>query len=222
MEVMITAEAAAAAPKMEIVVIEADVCNDATSDALWLELQKVAAEQMMPVEQIRHRPAIDATRRAYKAMGKDPNRYRPAAEALMRRVVTGKDLYRTTAVVDLVNLVSIATGCSIGAFDAVKIEGTVVALGVGRASEPYEAIGRGMLNIEGLPVLRDAVGAFGTPTSDSVRTSLSAATTHLLITIYCFDTDAGDADDAVALMQQLLTRYAAATAMTVTKVKPQP
>ena len=37
-------------------------------------------------------PQIEMTRRAYKALGKDPARYRGSAEALLRRVVAGKGL----------------------------------------------------------------------------------------------------------------------------------
>ena len=43
-------------------------------------------------------------------------------------------------------------------------------LGVGKAGEPYEGIGRGTINIEGLPVYRDQIGGVGTPTSDNERT----------------------------------------------------
>ena len=59
---------------------------------------------------------------------------------------------------------------SIGGFDADKFVGDTLTLGVGRAGEPYEGIGRGLLNIEGLPVYRDAEGGVGTPTSDNERT----------------------------------------------------
>ena len=41
---------------------------------------------------------------------------------------------------------------SIGGFDADEIQGTDLELGIGRAEELFEGIGRGMLNIEGLPL----------------------------------------------------------------------
>ncbi len=74
------------------------------------------------------------------------------------------------------------SGYSIGGFDADKIEGDLV-LGVGKADEKFEAIGRGLLNIEGLPVYRDNIGGIGTPTSDEERTKITLETTNLLMII---------------------------------------
>lgn len=182
----ISPELRTAAPDYTLIAIEADgIVNAPTSDALWdlicAEMKAIATSTKM--EEVRLRPAIDATRRAYKALGKEPNRYRPSAEALARRAVKGMDLYRTLTVIDLVNLVSLRTGISIGGFDADKIAGTRLVYGRGQAGEPYEAIGRGPLNIEGLPVWRDALGGIGTPTSDNERTKLTEETTHVLLTV---------------------------------------
>lgn len=182
----ISPELRTAAPDYTLIAIEADgIVNAPTSDALWdlicAEMKAIATSTKM--EEVRLRPAIDATRRAYKALGKEPNRYRPSAEALARRAVKGMDLYRTLTVIDLVNLVSLRTGISIGGFDADKIAGTRLVYGRGQAGEPYEAIGRGPLNIEGLPVWRDALGGIGTPTSDNERTKLTPDTTRVLLTV---------------------------------------
>lgn len=182
----ISPELRTAAPDYTLIAIEADgIVNAPTSDALWdlicAEMKAIATSTKM--EEVRLRPAIDATRRAYKALGKEPNRYRPSAEALARRAVKGMDLYRTLTVIDLVNLVSLCTGISIGGFDADKIAGTRLVYGRGQAGEPYEAIGRGPLNIEGLPVWRDALGGIGTPTSDNERTKLTEETTRVLLTV---------------------------------------
>ena len=68
----------------------------------------------------------------------------------------GIPLYQIDTLVDLINLVSLRTGHSIGGFDADKIQGTHLELGIGKAGEPFEGIGRGVLNIEGLPVYRDS------------------------------------------------------------------
>ena len=182
----ISPELRTAAPDYTLRAIEADgIVNAPTSDALWdlicAEMKAIATSTKM--EEVRLRPAIDATRRAYKALGKEPNRYRPSAEALARRAVKGMDLYRTLTVIDLVNLISLRTGISIGGFDADKIAGTRLVYGRGQAGEPYEAIGRGPLNIEGLPVWRDALGGIGTPTSDNERTKLTPDTTRVLLTV---------------------------------------
>ena len=109
---------------------------------------------------------------------------------------------------DLINLVSIRTGYSIGGFDADKIEGALT-LGVGREGERYEGIGRGLLNIAGLPVYRDQVGGIGTPTSDEERTKISLETTSLLMIINGYSGSEG-LKEAGDYALDLLRRYASA------------
>jgi DNA/RNA-binding domain of Phe-tRNA-synthetase-like protein len=123
----------------------------------------------------------------YSLCGKDPSRYRPSAEALMRRIVKGQDLYRINTLVDIINFISLQSGFSIGGFDTAFIEGTVEA-GIGRTGEIYHAIGRGLMNIEDLPVLRDQAGAIGSPISDEERTSIRPETTQMLMVFYAFET----------------------------------
>ncbi|MDE6485863.1 MAG: hypothetical protein K2L14_10785 [Duncaniella sp.] len=147
-------------------------------------------------------PAVAATRRAYKLCGKDPNRYRPSQEQLMRRIVRGLGLYSVNNVVDLGNILSLSTGCSVGCFDLDKIEGDAITVGIGQAGEPYEGIGRGPINIEGMPVLRDAAGAFATPTSDSPRTAISDNTVRLFTTMHLFDPSVA-AQDVIATATRL-------------------
>ena len=176
-----------------------------------LQLMDDRAEELadtLPVDQISSLDIIRATREAYKKTGKKPGRYRPSAEALLRRVVSGKGLYRINNVVDLLNYLSITTHFSIGGFDMDRIEGDPV-LGVGREGEPYEAIARGQLNIDGLPVLRDRLGAFGTPTSDSERTGVRPGTSRFLMVIYNFGNQPG-LEGACREAIELLGRYASA------------
>lgn len=202
-----------AAPNLKVILMEAAVQNAPTSDALWEEIGDASRKiAQMPMEMVNKRPAIAATRAAYKALGKEPNRYRPSAEALCRRCVKGLELYRSLTVIDVINLLSIVTGHSIGGFDADRIEGSRLTLGVGRENEPYEAINRGQLNIACLPVFRDAVGGVGTPTSDNDRTKLSPATTRLVMTINLYDGGEDmDAGQVAELAVRALTRHAAAT-----------
>lgn len=178
-----------AAPELRIIAIEAEVNNPETSDSLWREIEKEAdyIREKLTIDMVNKRPAIAATRKAYKALGKDPNRYRPSAEALCRRTVNGKGLYRLTSLVDLINLLSMKTGHSIGGFDADKIDGDSLLLDAGNSGEEFHAIGRGLLNIENLPIYRDATGGIGTPTSDEERTKLTKETRRLLMLINVYD-----------------------------------
>lgn len=174
-KIIITPEIYRAAPGFRELYIEADVVNGETQDELFA---MIAAEGerlrgLLTIPEIAQRPAIAATRAAYKALGKEPNRYRPSAEALHRRMLQGKGLYRINALVDIINLLSLRYGYSIGGFDADKISGPTLTLGVGREGEPFEAIGRGPLNIACLPIFRDEIGGVGTPTSDNERTKMT-------------------------------------------------
>ncbi|MBR5166997.1 MAG: hypothetical protein IKW86_02885 [Salinivirgaceae bacterium] len=211
MKVSISQELKTANPGMALGVMECRVQNTAFSDDLWREIAALTAEirNTLTFDSIKEQPQIAATRRMYTVCGKDPSRYRPSAEALMRRIVKGNDLYQINTMVDLVNLVSMRYGYSIGGFDADKVEGDVVA-GIGREGEPYNGIGRGPLNIAGLPVLRDAVSGFGTPTSDEERTAMSLETSHFLMVVNAYD---GPAllPELFDYTRQLLEKYAAAT-----------
>ena len=158
---------------------------------------------------INKRPAIVANRNLYKRMGKDPNRYRVSSEALCRRVVKGLELYRINALVDLINLVSMCSGYSIGGFDADKIVGDTVTLGVGRGGEKFEGIGRGLLNVEGLPLYRDSAGGIGSPTSDEERTKITLETMRLQMQINAFGEEM-PLDDTIEWSVSLLEKYTSA------------
>ena len=108
---------------------------------------------------------------------------------------------------DLINLVSLRTGYSIGGFDADKIQGNRLVLGIGKTDEPFEGIGRGILNIDGLPVYRDASGGIGTPTSDHERTKMDLETTHILALVNGYN-GRGELEQAAAMIQHLLINYA--------------
>lgn len=210
-----------AAPGLQVVTVEASVCNSETSDELWTLLGRAAADlrEVAELSDINKRPAIAATRQAYKACGKEPNRYRPSAEALSRRAVKGMELYRINTLVDLINLISLQSGYSIGGFDMDRIEGETLTLGVGREGEPFEGIGRGELNIAHMPVYRDAVGGIGTPTSDNERTKLGVETKRLLMCINIYGVEM-PVEDTISLTISLLDRYAEATDVKVGFHKP--
>ncbi len=196
----------------------ATVKNTEYNEELWQEINRFIADyrQRFTVDSLKEMPSIQATREAYRRCGKDPSRYRPSGEALVRRTLKGHDLYQVNTLVDLINLASIAFGYSIGGFDADKINvpcgstagNPSLTLGIGREGEPYEGIGRGTLNIAGLPVYRDALGGIGTPTSDHERTKLSLQTTHLLAVVNGYDGNRPNVNACAQYILQLLGSYA--------------
>ena len=146
---------------------------------------------------------------AFTALYREKYTLDPSSEALCRRILRGIPLYQIDTLVDLINLASIYSGNSIGGFDRDKIQGDRLVLGIGKAGEPYEGIGRGELNIEGMPVYRDAVGGIGTPTSDHERTKMSLDTTHVLAIMNAYGGSEGLAD-SVNYMVELMKEFAEA------------
>ena len=210
MKVIVSHEIEQICPEFVGACVEADVVNTPYSEPLWQEIEALCGKlrQELTTESLKEITSIAATRRVYKACGKDPSRYRPASEALIRRALQGKKLYQRDTLVDLVNLASIAYGYSIGGFDADKFVGDTLTLGIGREGEPYEGIGRGMINIHGLPVYRDAEGGVGTPTSDHERTKMTINTRHLVVLINGYDGNEQRVRENAEYIQTLLRRYA--------------
>jgi len=128
-------------------------------------------------------PGLQPARELYRSFGIDPTRTRPSSEALLRRVIKGKPFPAISNAVDVCNLCALEFLLSLGLYDADKISGSV-SLRRGRPGEAMEGIRKGKVNLEGRLVLADEEGAFGNPTSDSLRTSLDEGTTRMWMVIF--------------------------------------
>jgi DNA/RNA-binding domain of Phe-tRNA-synthetase-like protein len=185
--VTIDAELKAKCPRAALGCVTASVEAGESPAALGEEL-RACEERIVKLPEPRavlEAAQILATRAAYKALGKDPARYRGSAEALLRRVIAGKGLPKINAVVDVINLVSVESRLSIGLYDLEHVSGDIV-FRAGRAGETYKGIGKYDLNLEGLPVFCDALGPHGSPTSDSERTMVTAVTKKVMAVIISF------------------------------------
>jgi len=152
------------------------------------ELLSSTAEKInkrLKIEDVSQLPPIKQGRKAYKAFGKDPARYRLASEALLRRILKGKGMYFVNNIVEINNLVSLESGFPICAFDLEKVNNPIT-FRIGKKDEAYQGIGRGPLNIENLPVFSDSEGALGSPTSDSERVQITPETRWLNMNIVSF------------------------------------
>ncbi len=209
MNIVVSNEIESVCPEFVGACVEAQVVNSQFCEELWKDIEAMGEKfrKELTTESLKELESIAATRRVYRACGKDPSRYRPASEALNRRMLQGKALYQCDTLVDLVNLASIAFGYSIGGFDADKFVGDTLTLGIGKEGEPYEGIGRGMLNIAGLPVYRDVRGGVGTPTSDNERTKMTLETRHLVVLINGYDGNENRVRQNAEYIQQLLRKY---------------
>jgi DNA/RNA-binding domain of Phe-tRNA-synthetase-like protein len=187
MNVSIEAELKAKCPRVALACVTAEVETGTTPEGLDQELRGCEKRIMKLPEPkaVLESAAILATRAAYKALGKDPARYRGSAEALLRRVIAGKGLPRINNVVDVINLVSFESRLPVGLYDLANVQGDIV-FRAGRAGETYKGIGKYDLNLEGLPVFCDALGPHGSPTSDSERTMVTLGTKQVIAIIISF------------------------------------
>ena len=207
-DIKITPELKKASPNIRLGIIRSDIKYEKENSGLWDEVERVTSKINNSLEQaqIAGLPVIRHTREAYIALGKEPARYRCSAEALLRRIVQGKGLYRINNVVDIINLISLLFHFSIGCYDFDKLSEPIY-FDIGKDKESYEAIGRGMMNISYLPTFRDSFGPFGSPTSDSERTMISAKTKNVLIIVIDFKGNDSLAD-AIDKTIQFLKQYA--------------
>ncbi|MCP4549062.1 MAG: hypothetical protein GY835_21610 [bacterium] len=128
-------------------------------------------------------PLLAPARRLYHAVGMEPTRHRPSSEALLRRVLQGKGLYRLDPLVDTGNLFSLSAGLPLGLYDADRIVGDVT-MKLGAEGDSFEGIRKGEINVAGRLCLADASGPFGSPTSDSRRCRIRPETERILFVIY--------------------------------------
>ena len=177
-----------------------------TKDKLRQAMQELADEvmQTLTLEQLLKEPRIAAARSDYRALGKDPSRYRLATESLLRRLIKGNGLYEVNCAVDIGNMLSVRTQRSVAVLDEAQIQGDIkVRIG---CDEPFEGIGRGQINIENIPVYCDDIGPFGSSTSDTPRTCIQLSTKKILVFIISFDgLDGLEAD--LMLAQSLFKEY---------------
>ena len=152
-------------------------------------------------------PGAADARTLYKALGLDPTKTRPSSEALLRRVLKGEALHRINTLVDAMNLCSLRSQLPFGLYDLDRIEPPVV-LRKGVAGESYEGIRKAAVNVDGRPVLADARGAFGNPTSDSARTMVTQETRAALVTVYApASYGEGRLADVLKETEAVLTRW---------------
>jgi len=209
MNVTIDPKLKAKCPRTALACVTALVEAGASPAALLQEMKTREDEiQKLPFPRgVLESAQVETTRKAYKALGKDPARYRGSAEALLRRVVAGKGLPQVNAVVDVINLVSVESRLPIGLYDLGHVVGGIV-FRAGRAGETYKGIGKYDLNLEGLPLFADTVGPHGSATSDSERTMVTAATNQVLAVIISFGGAEG-LERWAQRMSALLKQYAA-------------
>ncbi len=128
-------------------------------------------------------PGVAEWRKVWKAFGKDPGRYRPSAEALIRRLKKGQMPGEINLGVDLNNFFSIREGIPCGLYDLSAVSGDIT-IRTGIAEDEYEGLNGRLNNLENLLLTSDAQGPFGSPFVDSKRTAVTEQTTEALHVLF--------------------------------------
>ncbi|MBU1151427.1 hypothetical protein KJ632_01200 [Patescibacteria group bacterium] len=174
-------------PNLVLGVVSATVQVTKNSPSLWKEINKriKGLQSEITLASLYDIPQIKALRDAYKAIGKDPTRYRGSQEALVRRILQGKGLYQINTVVDINNLVSLETLHSVGSYDIDNLRPPII-FRIGNRGESYKGIGKEIINVADLPLFADEEGPFGSPTSDSEKAMITLNSKRVMIVIISF------------------------------------
>lgn len=207
-------------PDFDILAYTMDVVYEETHSPLLdlIKQYELKIKEEYSLEDVLNIPLIKEGRDGYKRLGKDPSRYRLACESLLRRLVKGNNLYIINNLVDVGNILSIDTKRSTAVLDLDKIDGDIT-IRLGKASDYYEGIGRGVINIENIPCYVDNISPFGSTTSDTLRTSVTKDTKRILLFIVCFGQSEKEYDSQKAI--ELFTTYCHATGIEKIKVNKE-
>lgn len=219
MEIKIHKDLKEKSPRLMLGCILADITYKEHDELLWNRIEDFcdAFEKDHDVKEIATFYNVDASRKAYRACGKDPARYRLSSESLLRRVLKGKGLYKVNNIVDINNYLSLKYHYSIGTYDTQTLK-EPIEFRIGLKDEPYAGIGRGDLNVENLPILADQESGFGSSTSDSERTMIRENTKRILMNIISFGGES-DLEEAMEEAVEMLKEFAEAQNVTTFHVE---
>ena len=180
--------------------LEVKGASEAVLDARRGEVAARTRVRFTGTAEISSDPVVAALRRLFREAGCDPTRYRPASEALLRRLVKGGELPAIYPLVDLNNCLSaeLAVPC------CVMVEGSFkppLVWRSGAAGEHYESL-RGPFNLEGKPVLVDPDGPLDTPITGNVRVKVESDTASAWLVAYMPQSES-DLDTARTVLDRL-------------------
>jgi DNA/RNA-binding domain of Phe-tRNA-synthetase-like protein len=202
-------------PGVKLGVLEADDLHVVPVDIAHAKFMNEVCDRTrrkFTLESLAEAQETRLVRAMFREWDMDPSKYRPSSEALLRRVVQGKGLYRVSNVVDICNVGSIEVGWPFGCYDRSHITAPII-FRHGAAGESYEGIGKKMWHLEGRPVLADPDGPFGSPISDSTRSMITESAREILVVIYApASTPDASVEKALARLGERLTQFADARA----------
>jgi DNA/RNA-binding domain of Phe-tRNA-synthetase-like protein len=143
-------------------------------ESIYFELENKAVTDL---------PGIHEWRQVFKITGKDPNRYRHSAEALMRRVQKQNYLSSVQSAIDINNFFSLQYQVPIGIYNRDQLTDPVT-IRIGQEGEEYPGLNGRMNSLHNLIISSDQQGPFGSPFVDSERSPVTEKTKNALHIIY--------------------------------------
>jgi DNA/RNA-binding domain of Phe-tRNA-synthetase-like protein len=166
------------------IIIFSDLNCQEKNEVLWISIEKLGNQYRDNFTTTSEAlELLQPARKLYRSIGIEPTRTRPSSEALLRRVIKNKGLYQVNSIVDVSNLCSLKFLLPIGLYDMNKIFGTV-EFRLGDDGEEYVGIRKEIVHVGNRFTVADNKGAFGNPSSDSLRTSIDLSTNNILMVIF--------------------------------------
>lgn len=208
-------------PKLEVGIV---ICKDIDNSSYNEEIQKlmrnieVEARGKIDVEKVVEIPTIAKWREIYKSFGAKPSKYRNSAEALIKRVILGNEIYRINSLVDLYNYISVKYIKTVGGEDIDKVEGDLV-LDFANGTEEFIALGSNENEPpkQGEVVYKDNKGIICRRWNwrEAERTKLTEDTKNAVVVIEnLISEENGKLKKALEELKSLITKYCDANCKT--------
>lgn len=160
--------------------------RDPRLDEFSQSVQKQISDSVANADQIKDLKILRAYRDFYWRVGIDPTKTRPAGEALVRRIISGKGLPHINTFVDSYNLASVESLVAIAAFDLATFDSSKLLMRKAREGERFLGIGMSEPTVlKGLEVViedgREIIAVY--PYRDSDATKITTSTKDALLLI---------------------------------------
>ncbi len=160
-----------------------------TEFAFEKEEKKVFATiaEQRSLEALKEEPVLRSFRDLYWRFNMDPTKLRVASEALLRRIIRERNLWRINNAIDVINLASVETKLPISAWDAANVKGPLVVR-TARKGEEFLRIGAEDPTLcEGNELViadQEKILALGFATADCEQCKITVDTETVLVAIY--------------------------------------
>ena len=215
--ITLSVDVKAAFPDLTVLITQISDVSVQMADSELEEFKKLVTEETQrfyTAKTLKDRPVLRAYRDFFWRIKVDPTKIRPAAEALIRRIVVGKPLPRINTLVDAYNLASVKTEVAVAAFDADKLRGDLTMRFAGK-DEKFLGIGMDKpLQLHGGEiVVQDAEKLVAVyPYRDAEDSKVTEATKNVVL-LFCGVPGISEDElaDAMKVTSEYVTRFCGGT-----------